>query len=202
MLWRRSPKERRPGVFYGRSMGKQQRIPAGHRIERFCQEYVIDNNATRAATSAGYSAKTANQQGSRLLANVKVKARIEQLRAEIAARNAVTVDRVLKEYARLGFYDARKFFDSDGRGIAIQDLDDDSAAVIAGITVFEEYERDGSKRVLIGHTKTLKLTEKKGALDSMSRVLGMFEKDNAQGTNALKEMFDVLNASRPRKGLV
>ena len=48
--------------------------------DRFCQEYVIDCNATQAAIRAGYSEKTANEQGARLLANVSVKNRIaEQL---------------------------------------------------------------------------------------------------------------------------
>ena len=41
--------------------------------QRFVDEYLIDLNATQAAIRAGYSAKTADQQGSRMLANVKVK---------------------------------------------------------------------------------------------------------------------------------
>ena len=40
--------------------------------QRFVEEYLIDLNATQAAIRAGYSAKTADQQGSRMLANVKV----------------------------------------------------------------------------------------------------------------------------------
>jgi len=39
---------------------------------RFAEEYLIDLNGTQAAIRAGYSAKTANEQASRLLANVKV----------------------------------------------------------------------------------------------------------------------------------
>ncbi len=37
---------------------------------RFVEEYLIDLNATQAAIRAGYSAKTAEVQGSRLLGNV------------------------------------------------------------------------------------------------------------------------------------
>ena len=37
------------------------------RQERFCEEYLLDLNATQAAIRAGYSRKTANQQGPRLL---------------------------------------------------------------------------------------------------------------------------------------
>jgi len=44
--------------------------------QRFVEEYLVDLNATQAAIRAGYSERTADQQGSRLLANVKVKAAI------------------------------------------------------------------------------------------------------------------------------
>lgn len=45
--------------------------------DMFVREYLIDLNATQAAIRAGYSAKTANEQGARLLANVSVKAAIQ-----------------------------------------------------------------------------------------------------------------------------
>lgn len=48
------------------------------RQKKFCDEYLIDCNATQAAIRAGYSPKTANEQGNRLLANVSVKAYIEE----------------------------------------------------------------------------------------------------------------------------
>ena len=67
----------------------------------FCQEYLKDVNATRAAKRAGYSHP--HVQGPRLLANVSVKTMIDELMAERAERTKVTADRILLEYARLGF---------------------------------------------------------------------------------------------------
>lgn len=58
--------------------------------KRFCDEYLIDCNATQAAIRAGYSKKTANEQGNRLLANVSVKAYIEAHLQEI--HNEKTAD--------------------------------------------------------------------------------------------------------------
>ena len=49
--------------------------------EAFVQEYLIDLNATQAAIRAGYSEKTANEQGSRLLANVKIAKAIAEAKA-------------------------------------------------------------------------------------------------------------------------
>lgn len=48
--------------------------------ERFCLAFVDTPNATRAAAFAGYSLKTARQQGSRLLKDPYVMLRIEELR--------------------------------------------------------------------------------------------------------------------------
>jgi phage terminase small subunit len=69
--------------------------------ERFCQEYTIDLNATAAARRAGYSEKTAEQQGSRLFRNVQVKARIAELQDEVAERNKLSVDGVVTNLAEL-----------------------------------------------------------------------------------------------------
>lgn len=46
--------------------------------QRFVDEYLIDLNATKAAERAGYSKKTANEQGARLLANVSVAEKIQE----------------------------------------------------------------------------------------------------------------------------
>lgn len=45
--------------------------------KRFADEYLIDLNGTQAAIRAGYSKKTANEQSSRLLANVNIKQYLE-----------------------------------------------------------------------------------------------------------------------------
>ncbi len=61
----------------------------------FCREYLVDLNATQAAIRAGYSVKSANEQGSRLLANVKVAAYVELLMEERSTRLDVNADYVL-----------------------------------------------------------------------------------------------------------
>ncbi len=63
--------------------------------ERFVAEYLIDLNATQAAIRAGYSEKTAEQQGSRLLSNAKVAAAIAEAQTKRSERTEVTQDYVL-----------------------------------------------------------------------------------------------------------
>ena len=62
----------------------------------FCQEYLIDLNATQAAIRAGYSQKTAQQASSRLFLNVVIKDDIQRLQADRSAKLKVTAEFVLQ----------------------------------------------------------------------------------------------------------
>jgi phage terminase small subunit len=61
----------------------------------FCEEYLKDCNATQAAERAGYSKATARAQGSRLLTNGNVRARINELMVERGERVRLDADYVL-----------------------------------------------------------------------------------------------------------
>ena len=50
--------------------------------QRFVDEYLIDLNATQAAIRAGYSVKTANEQGSQNLAKLSIQQAIAEQMAE------------------------------------------------------------------------------------------------------------------------
>src|SRR5690606_37579871 len=63
--------------------------------EQFCREYLVVLNATQAAIRAGYSKKTANEQGAQNLAKLSVKKRIQELLAERAKRTELTADWVV-----------------------------------------------------------------------------------------------------------
>ncbi len=63
--------------------------------QAFCEEWTIDHNGTQAAIRAGYSVSTANEQASRLLANVNIKTEIRRLESARSSRVAVSADWVL-----------------------------------------------------------------------------------------------------------
>lgn len=67
--------------------------------ERFCQEYLKDLNAKQSTIRAGYSdnPESAEVQGSRLLGNAKVKARIQQLMDQRSLRTQLTADKILMD---------------------------------------------------------------------------------------------------------
>lgn len=160
---------------------------------RFIEEYLIDLNATQAAIRAGYSAKTAPEQASRLLSNVKVSTAVQAAMQARSSRTEITQDMVLRELAKIGFSDIRKVVrwgttelrtteDKDGeavtepyhglRLVAADEIDDDTAAAISEVSE----GRDGLK---------VKFHDKKGALVDIGRHLGMF-KDKVEHSGEIK----------------
>ena len=75
----------------------------------FVQEYLIDLNATQAAIRAGYSEKTAEQAGSRLLSNVKIQESIQDAMKNREQRTQITQDKVLNELAKIAFANGTDF---------------------------------------------------------------------------------------------
>jgi phage terminase small subunit len=76
----------------GRAVAKEGLTP---KQAAFVREYLVDLNGTQAATRAGYSPKTANEQAARLLANASVQAAVTKGREKLAAKVEVTTERVL-----------------------------------------------------------------------------------------------------------
>lgn len=60
--------------------------------EVFCRECFIDLSATQPAIRAGYNEKTANEQGTRLLANVSISQRISELKVERNTQAKINAD--------------------------------------------------------------------------------------------------------------
>lgn len=150
------------------------------RQKRFVDEYLIDLNATQAAIRAGYSPKTANEQGAQLLAKLSVQQYLSKRMQDRIQRTEITQDRVLTELAKIGFADIRKAVkwgesvmvaQEEGDPVEIEhsvallsstDIDDDTAAAISEVS----QGRDGIK---------IKMHDKKGALVDIGRHLGMFK---------------------------
>lgn len=70
---------------------------------RFCEEYIVDLNATQAAIRSGYSQKTAGQIGEQNLKKLEIQEKISELQLLRSQRTEISADRVLKELAAVGF---------------------------------------------------------------------------------------------------
>lgn len=143
------------------------------------QAYALEGMTQSDAYRAAYSTenmtdKSVHELASRLFADIKVSSRVEELQALTLKRLQVTVDRVVAEYSKLAFFDIRKAFYSDGSMKPLTEIDDDTAAAIASLEVNELFDGSGLDRARIGETKKVKFTDKKAALDSLGKHLGMF----------------------------
>jgi len=109
--------------------------PLTPKQQRFVEEYLIDLNATQAAIRAGYSEKTAEVQGCRLLTIAKIGLAVREAMEKRSARTEITADRVLQEYAKLGFANMADYITGDGamRTLDLSALTRDQAAAIKKI---------------------------------------------------------------------
>lgn len=168
--------------------------------KRFCNEYLIDLNATRAYKVAYPNCKkdeTAKSAGSRLLTNVNVQNYISEKMKEREKRTEVTQDMVIKELAKIAFLDIRKLYTENGQLKNVADIDDDTAGAISSLETLEEYEGYGDEREKIGDTQKVKLLDKTKALELLGRHLGIFNdkldvnvKEKEEKKNAIS---DILN---------
>ena len=84
----------------------------------FARQYTVDFNAKRAAIRAGYSPKSAQVQGCKLLTNPKVVDFLKGLQAERNHKTEVTAARVIEEMARIAFTDHSELFEvRDGKPV-------------------------------------------------------------------------------------
>lgn len=105
------------------------------RQRKFADEYILDGNATRAALRAGYAESAAQQMGSWLLCDERVRARVRKHQSVQEAAASVTHERILAELARVAFSDVRTLFSESGSLRAPTELDDHAAASVSGIEV-------------------------------------------------------------------
>jgi phage terminase small subunit len=134
-------------------------------------------NATQAAILLGYSKKSARSQASRLLSHVTVQDELHFILRPRLERLEVTADKVLAELASLGFSNMADYVKLED-GSVVLDFPDEGdpmyrvkMAAVEGIEQ-ETYFEKGDDGQAVKKTK-FKLANKKGALDTMAKVLGM-----------------------------
>ena len=135
--------------------------------QRFIEEYLIDLNATQAAIRAGYSVKTANEQGSQLLAKLSIQQAIAEKMAERSKRTGVNQDRVVLELEKIAFVKMTDVVDSNGR-IRAGATEDDLSCIESIKYKESDNEYGGSIE------REVKIASKLKALELLGKHLGMW----------------------------
>ena len=129
--------------------------------QRFVDEYLIDLNATQAAIRAGYSAKTAQEQGSQNLSKLMVQQAIAEQMADRSRRTGVNQDRIVLELARIAFAKITDIVDSEGK-IKSTATDDDLACIESVKYKGSESETSSSVEREVKLSSKLKALERLG----------------------------------------
>lgn len=129
----------------------------------FCEQYLLDFNATAAYIRAGYTGKAAEVNASRLLTNDKVQAYLAVLRSRVTERAEVTLEKTVREIARIAFSNITTALTFNESGVVFRDsetLPEDVTAAIESVSFSESETKGGINRrcSLKFHNKTAALT--------------------------------------------
>lgn len=141
--------------------------------KRFVEEYLIDLNATQAAIRAGYSAKTANEQGAQNLAKLSIAKAIQEAMDKRSKKAEITHEKVIAEIAKLAFADIRNIFDEYGNLLPVHMLPESISGSISSVEVVTS-KIPGGEPTEVEHTARIKFWDKKGSLELLGRHLKLF----------------------------
>ena len=148
--------------------------------KRFCLEYVKDLSATQAAIRAGYSPKSAEVQGSRLLSQDKVAAEIAKLSREITERAVISISDVTAELKTIIKANVKDFSSWKNNRVTMKDSDELSPDALRAVEqVATTCAKDGTPQLRIKLHSKLKAAElliRIFELQEVERRLGIIEK--------------------------
>lgn len=155
------------------------------RQARFVEEYLVDLNASQAAIRAGYSHRTADQQGYQLLQRPDVSAAISQAQASRSLRTQVTADTVLQQLDEARTADLADLYDDAGNlkpikdwpliwrqglvaGMEVESLKDKGTGQFRGA-----HGQDAGYELEIGRVTKIKLADRIKVIELVGKHVGV-----------------------------
>jgi phage terminase small subunit len=130
------------------------------RQARFVLEYLKDGNGTQAAIRAGYVEHSAYVHASYLLKLPKVRDKISVARDEMDRELNLSVERVLREYARIAFLDPADLFDAAGQLLPLKEMPADARRALSGIEVEEMFDFERGSKTQVGTLRKVRFASK------------------------------------------
>jgi phage terminase small subunit len=166
--------------------------------ERFCQEYMIDLNATQAAIRAGYSKKTAAEMGHENLTKPHIAAKVHAMLEEARKRAAKTADDIRERLEHIGFTDLTDIIEFNEHGMTVlknsKDIKPEHAAALESV---QFTQTDSAINFKVKKINPLK------ALELLGKEQGMFV-DKVEHGGSVQHIVEVVNYGdskpKPAKG--
>jgi phage terminase small subunit len=145
----------------------------------FCHAYA-NNGGTgkQAAIEAGYSEHTAEQQASRALRNVKVRAYLDPLLEARVRKMELRADRLDERLAAIAYRDLDPAVLTDpetGEALPMKAIPEDARRGIAGVKVKELYDQEGGNVGRIVEFKLIPETDRVKAIELGYKRLGLLK---------------------------
>jgi len=168
---------------------------------RFCEEYIVDLNASQAAIRAGYSRHTAYAIGSENLKKPEIAAEIDRLKAERSERTKVDADFVLKRLAQIAEADLNDLYDEAGRLLPVSDWPLIwRQGLVAGIDVEELFDGTGEERSQVGEVKKIKTIDRIRALELIGKHVSVKAFEDRVAVTGLDALAERLERAAQRMG--
>ncbi|MDF2650091.1 MAG: putative phage terminase, small subunit [Paenibacillus sp.] len=168
--------------------------------KKFCNEYLIDLNATQAAIRAGYSEKTAYRTGADNLRKPQIAEYIQKAMRSREKRTEITQDKVLAELAKIAFVSGADF------AKIVTKKSPQTGKEFQQVELADTDSLPNDKKAAISNIKETKFGiavesyDKVKALELLGRHLGMFkEKLELSGGIDVNNPFEGLTTEELRK---
>ena len=178
---------------------------------KFCDEYLIDLNATQAAIRAGYTEKYANTNASKLLQNTTISQYIGERQKELSRKTEITQERVIRELALIAFSNTadyahvvEKKMKAEVGGILVKEGKPVTYRTVEPVLTEELTEEQKRALAVIKKGRDgleVKPCDKVRALELLGKHLGMFtDKIEANINDSVKNELAELLAQRKARG--
>ena len=180
--------------------------------QRFCDEYLVDLNATQAAIRAGYAEKRASEQAYQLLQKTTVQEYIQKRQQDRIARTEITQDFVLAELMAIASVNATDYArvvgkiataEVDGKLVQLFDANGNPAVyrTVEPVLTDELSETQKKALAIIKRGKDgfeIRPYDKIRALELLGRHLGMWDKRTETDTEEQRARIEKIKAETSR----
>ena len=157
--------------------------------EMFCEEYLIDLNATQAAIRAGYSKKTAQRIGSENLSKPLIQHRIEELKTKRSDSVSLDAKYVLNRLIEIDSLDVIDILDDSGNMKAIRDWPKSWRTSISGLDIQDMLQADTASVI-----QKIKWPDKLRNIELLGKhvdIQAFNDKATIENTHTIKKADDV-----------
>lgn len=168
--------------------------------ERFCLEYVIDFNATRAAMSAGYSEHTAKDIGCENLSKPNIQDRLKELKAKTVDKLEITHEDIVRELMGFATLDTANIVSVESNSYVVDEGGKNEKRVSKQTVTVKDFEElTPIQRRAIKSVKNTKdgivveFFPKDKAFEMLAKHIGFYEKDNKQKVIIEKDYSNLTN---------